>query len=467
MPRIPGVLSFTALILSALSCAVLPVHAQIAGVEPEPAASAARNIGISEVPDIDSYPELSLQTVILFALNNNPDLDMAAAREEQFGHSVDEARANLYPQANLNYEIGREFNDPSSGDDVENGQAAVVGPERFSMTVRQLIYDGKTSTEAVNQRKQVLQSTRIETQILREDIISQVIETYLNIYRLQQVLGANQEFIARMENIHEKIRASFEAGAASRSKFSYANGRLAFAKTDMQNAQAEYNDAISTLEFLTGKLPLFKAAPPEDLDPSVLDLDFYLEMAAKQNQDMILNESNIEAATHQLESEKGRYKPSVYLNFGISQNDNDGGEIGMERDVTSTVQVSYNLFDGFRRRATNKRIQAQISELEFKRRQIIKTLSRDIKQSYNQLTAVQESLRVTDEEIASNVDVRRLNYEKFELGDIDIIELIEGEERLVAARRRLYAYQSEMYMNTYLLMRQVGALHQGNFCDNC
>ena len=436
--------------VSAMLCALIPVSV----------------VQAQGMPDYEP-PELSLSTIILFALDSNPDVGIAEAKAGQLRYSVEEARAGLYPQASLSVGMGQDFNDPASGDEIETGQSDVTGTASYNFTVKQLLFDGFRVAESVKQRERAYEAEQIKADVARQKVVTQAIDMYLAVYRNQRSYRQMVDFVRRLEDIYSKIEISYDAGATSKAKLNYAKSRLAFAKSDMQNTRAQLKDSLSSLEFLTGKLPTFAAISPDELDPSVLDMDFYLDMASKHNFDVMVSNKNIDSAEHQLKSQRAKYMPVVNFNVGFRQIVDEGGEVGMERDITSGVELSYDLFDGGKRKSAEERMKIQLNELALKKQKLLKELQKEIKLSYNQILSIQKNMILTDEEIESSREVRRLNYEKFELGEIDIIELIEGEERLNAALKKRNSQEANLYLNTFKLLKQVGALSGDNFCEAC
>src|SRR5690606_131485 len=136
------------------------------------------------------------------------------------------------------------------------------------------------------------------------------------------------------------------------------------------------------------------------------------------------------------------------------------GPIGRDQDVRAFFDLSWTLFDGWARDAKVGKIRSQINELDIKDQKIIKELKRDIKQFYNQILATRQSIDVTLDEIASNESLQELNMENFELGNIDVIELIEGEERLNASKLKLNGQVADLYLNTYRLLLTIGYLEK-------
>ena len=66
--------------------------------------------------------KLSMTSIIMFALDNNPDIEMSKSKADQAGFAVDEAKASFYPQVELDGEWGREYNDPSGGSEEKKGK---------------------------------------------------------------------------------------------------------------------------------------------------------------------------------------------------------------------------------------------------------------------------------------------------------------------------------------------------------
>ena len=135
--------------------------------------------------------------------------------------------------------------------------------------------------------------------------------------------------------------------------------------------------------------------------------------------------------------------------------------------MKALFEVSYEIFDGFSRKAANERVKSQVKEIDIQKQKIIKELKRQIKLYYNQLDSIRAAIDSTQDEIISNEALQELNRENFKLGTINLIELIEGEERLNSARIREHRLTYELYLTTYQLLLEVGSLEEQYFCNSC
>lgn len=409
--------------------------------------------------------DLSLSSAILFALNNNPDVGIAKQREVQTFYSIEEVRSALYPQVNMGAAIGMQYNDPSSGTSPLTSDTRTNS--EVSLLMRQIVFDGFGTLEAVKERETRYRSSQYATKLERQEVMVQVVENYLSVLAAQKNLRLQENFIAELEELVGQIRLQFEAGAASKAKLDYANSRLAFAKTNLTNARSSLNDTISNLEALTGKLPNFQALEPSFLYAQKASLDDYITYLFQNNLDFKINRTDKKALEHAYYVEAAERMPSVTFQVEAAQKHDDGGISGMTREAAAFFQMNYTIFDGYAVEASQNKIMAQMKELDYNGIKLARELRRDVKLLYNQLTATEENSLINAEEIQANEDLQNLNRENFESGSIDVIELIEGEERLVASKIRKHTLVSDLYQNTYELLLLIGSLDKNYFCKSC
>lgn len=419
---------------------------------------------VSAVADAEPRMPLSLSSAILYALSDNPDVKMAMAREEQAAATTGKARSQFFPLIDLMAQAGPEMNNPSAG--TFDGNHTNVSKE-LSVTARQMVWDWNKTRSNLRQQKQLESSAKLDTQVNIEEAMNSTIDTYLAILQFQQNLKEQTAFVNRVRELVGTITQMFEAGATSKAMMDYANSRLAAAENDNNTIRANLNDAVSNLEFLTGPLPAFAAENPDDLDPARLDLNAYVAVAEKQNAGVQLSQSDLQALAYKLEVSKKTLYPTLNLVANYGNRLDDGGDTGRDAEAQAFLQLNFRLYDGGERKNDIKLTKAQIKEAEISQERIMKDLRRLVKQSYNQITASVEARKQTMKEIASSEALQKLNRQNFEQGSINVIELIEGEERLNQARLRLNTQTSDLYLNTYRLLITSGFLEQNFFCGAC
>gem|GEM_PF-896110 len=417
---------------------------------------ADRADGTYESADTSQPDPLLLERVLELALTNNPEVAMALAREEQARWGVREAGAYRSPTVDMVVELGPERNRPATNtsdiDDITPGR-------NLNLRISKLLYDGGVSVAEEDRRRQIRRSTEIETRLVIEEIVLKAVKSYMEILQNQQAARVAEEFVAEMQRMVNQISQMHESGAASKIELDFARSRLASARAQTGNSAAQLNDALSNLEFLTGDLPEFIAIAPIDVSTVMIDtLLNYVDTARNNNAAVLLNASNKTALSLKIRGQQAQYSPILSLNFKSESLADEGGNQDPRNTTEVKLKAEYFLIDGGVRKARIQRSKAQLMELEWDHERLVKDIDRRIKQSYNQITTNRLTLAATEDEIKANQELRRLNRQNLEIGDISILELIEVEERLFNSQATWYRISSEMLRNYYELLIGVGDL---------
>jgi len=417
---------------------------------------ADRADGTYESADTSQPDPLLLEQVLELALTNNPEVAMALAREEQARWGVREAGAYRSPTVDMVVELGPERNRPATNtsdiDDITPGR-------NLNLRISKLLYDGGVSVAEEDRRRQIRRSTEIETRLVIEEIVLKAVKSYMEILQNQQAARVAEEFVAEMQRMVNRISQMHESGAASKIELDFARSRLASARAQTGNSAAQLNDALSNLEFLTGDLPEFIAIAPIDVSTVMIDtLLNYVDTARNNNAAVLLNASNKTALSLKIRGQQAQYSPILSLNFKSESLADEGGNQDPRNTTEVKLKAEYFLIDGGVRKARIQRSKAQLMELEWDHERLVKDIDRRIKQSYNQITTNRLTLAATEDEIKANQELRRLNRQNLEIGDISILELIEVEERLFNSQATWYRISSEMLRNYYELLIGVGDL---------
>lgn len=414
-----------------------------------------------QASDIENDPvSMSLSTIILFALDNNPDLLIANERINQMRDYTNEASSEYLPRIDVQVKGGRQYLSPTSGNSSTN-----YGDTTLRLS--QKVYDGNATTSEVHRREKITDSAAYKANLQKTGVIIDTIKFYLTALRYQNEVNILRNFSNEINMIALNINELYNAGAISKVMNDYTVSRQAATALEVSRAQSSLNDAVSNLEYLTGVLPDFIAENPDHLMPEKYDFSLYFERAEQGNDAVKINQADLDALKHKLNKEKAAYMPDVDFNISAKRTYNDGGDVGSANDVSAAFTMRYDIFDGFLRNHKTHRVGSEIKELEFKNRKIIKELRKDLELAYHQILSSQISLDSVYSEIKNNINVKVLNSENFKLGNLNAIELIEGEERLKDAYLKQQKLRYTMNLNKYTLLINSTILDHDYFCASC
>jgi len=417
--------------------------------------------GVDQDEDIPSKktnaPIFSIQDAIVLAIQNNPDIDMALERSKRAGFSVQEAKAKYYPTLEFKTQSGWRYLNPYPGN--ENGEGDHSTEASATLLLKQLVFDGFASISEVKRNEQIENTTKIENEIIIEEITSETITHYFKILQFQETTREATLFEEAMELIMEKITVMQEVGAASMIELDFSKARLASAKSASINAKSSLKDAISNLEFLVGPLNKFRTILPYDLEMLKLkSLEHYLKSSQNNNSQVRLNKSIQKSTRFKIKSAKGKFYPTVNFVIEGKHGYNEFGGQGSKSDSSVLLQANYLIYDAGKRQAGLSKANSKHREQEILSRQFQRELIKGIKLDYNQVSSIKQTLVTIDEEISANTKLQSLNRKNLELGDIKIIELIEVEERLYNSKANKHLKLSDFYVNYYNLMTKSGLI---------
>jgi adhesin transport system outer membrane protein len=415
-------------------------------------------------------PPLSLESAILFAMHQNPAIKSEVEKIKQAHFAVDEARAAYYPQVSLNMKGGHEYDDPAglpSGASVSTKVTAQVNSMQESVLISQILYNGFATDEDVARRKALENSSTYGSLVTIEGILNNAVGYYVDVWHYQREVTESQHFVDSLQKVGSKVSLMNEAGAESKAKKEYVDSRVAAAKTDLNKVKALLADALSNLEALTGSLPEFSAQRPMQMDPTVRPLTAYYDLARTDNNHLLLNASDHAAVEHQINQQESTYMPTVSFQVDGRHGYDVGGHVGNTWDASQMVVLDYKIFDGYQRDASIGKLKAQAAENEFRQQQLERDTDKDIRKAYNDILSTKQDLASNMQEILSSENLQDLYQKQFELGEGDIITMIEGSERLHTARLNSFKLEAAMVVDSFSLLQKVGALRKEKFCASC
>ena len=409
--------------------------------------------------------EISLEQAVAIALKRSPEIQIAGEQKEQTVFAVNEAKAAYYPQVDVFAEAGREYNNPAStqGGTTATGGSNINNSAEATLSINQFIFDGFETQEEIARRDQLTTSAVFQQTRVEEQIILDTIKAYTALLQHQRATQDSEAFLSAMEEIERKMILMVEAGAESEAKMKFALARLASARQKRIGVQSNLADARTDLEQLIGEHPGFEAMHPSSSFIILEGLRDYFTQAQAGNKELLVHMSDKKALEHQLEGLYGQEYPRLNALVELNQTHDVGGEIGKDKNASAMLQLNYRLFDGFAADASRKRIMSQMREIDLRIEQSTRDINQGIKLLYNQLQSLKNEWLILEQEIDANDAVRLLNQEQFALGDADILELVESEERYFNSRIKKHQVEFDFTQTIHQLKRQTGQLKKEQF----
>jgi outer membrane protein TolC len=299
--------------------------------------------------------DISLQSAIQMAIENNYALQMAKEDVHIAMHNYNDIRGQLFPQFNLvgSYRVTTNSLPPSAippsfslydglDDNPTSNEQLIAGtfdhlmssmvPDKRQedasvvgqINMQQLLFSGGKLINGIKvlDRIKTLQSKRYELQL--QNTIITVIDAYYDLYLAQQVLNIQLEALENANRHFARVENLFSQGLVSEYDKLRAELEVARLSPEVLNFENMKNLAEENFNRLTGNYGEVSLSP-ELIEKSEAFADFQVSLAdaiEKAHQDRIeLYLTNLMADIYQvqLNAERGNFLPNVVLTADITR----------------------------------------------------------------------------------------------------------------------------------------------------
>ena len=339
-------------------------------------------------------------------LKNNLDILAAEAELEKAGNELDEANSAWWPSldasASYHYLSKKnkiflnlsELNPSLPPDSIREMTMGANDRAEFGLDIAYPFFTGFSRYYAVAGRKEAVASKGAAL-----DAVKNRASLALGLLYFQWELSHKQTVLRRtlveqLETYTKQVAAQREAGTVLQSKLLDARARLQLAKVDLA-AAADQTDSLRR-ELMSFILSKEQSSAPDTAGSTMLDT-LPIPKAARTERPEILALDHASAQIEKMrQALRYRHFPSLFgtaglrygrpgLNMGADIDDYMGwGLVG--------VQLTWNLFNGFRTRADDALLQRQIDLINIERTRQIETIQRTFECAKRQVTSTADRL---------------------------------------------------------------------------
>ena len=408
---------------------------------------------------------LSLEDAIAITLEQNFGIQIANMEQQAASMEVYKSNVGMGPIIDLNASFqstGNNVNQNFTDGRVINRWGRVLNPN-INASLNMTLYDGGRMQAAYERLGLLSQFTALESRLVIQDVVSQVMETYYDILRNKERVDFLNIIIDYYEERRNITEERWNVGRGSKIDFLQSQtdlnaqlSQLAIAENDLQNDKVRLNGLLN-------REPQFDFTPIEiENVRSDYNLEELESLAEDQNKDVLLLQKALQIGEKTEEELRAIQKPEVFLNAGLgfNYNNTNAGFLLSNRSIFGSVGVSarYNLYDGGNR---NKQIAiAKVNNeiIKTQQKSLLTQIINDLTQAYNQYVADQSLVTFEEENKSIAEENLSISLEKFRLGASSILELNEAQRAYVTALNRLVNQQYNVRISELELLRLCGLL---------
>lgn len=399
----------------------------------------------------------SLRIAIVQALKQNPDIQIALARQDDARYGVHEAWSGYLPHVDMSLAYGREFNDPYNRSGTTSNRTTLDRKEA-TVTVNQTVWDFGTTINDIKRARAAYRSAQWATRERIEAISYDISTAYLNVLERQKLVDLTREEIAANEKILNMVTIQEDLGLTTPADVNRAKARLENVQAELLDRQSALQQARESYRRLTNHLP----AKTVDVAPTAGALPVTAQQAVTMIDDhnprMAQAVQDRRSLERQRASQTGTFFPKIGLTAQGNWKDNVQGPTNFNNDARAMVTVTYSFFNGGRDIAIRNRLSARLREADYEVDRRRREVEQDIRIDFNALEAAREKISTIESEITAADRVAELYRQQFREGRRSVFDLLDSQQILFDAKARQVTNGTAQLLAEFRVLQQLGGL---------
>lgn len=377
-----------------------------------------------------------LAGVIQQALEAHPQVQAGVNSRLAADYQLKAAKGGYLPSIDLRGGYGREGTDSrstrASGDHWQT-----LSRGESSLSLSQMVFDGFATSSEVGRQSAIVNSRAYGLLATSELIGLDAVQVYLEVLRRQELVRLAEENYRSHQRIYDQISLRAERGVGSTADRDQADARLAQAHNNLITEQTNLADARVNYYSVVGSEPadLYQPSSASIVLPS--SLEEARQRMLENNPQLRSAESDIMATERQYDAAKSSFYPRFDVELSRSANNDIDGTPGHENEWQAMLRMRYNLFSGGSNKAELRARSYQVNEALDIRNNALRVLNEELGMAWNAVLNARAQLPVAEQYAAYSQRVREAYQQQFGLGERTLLDLLDSENELFSARRRL------------------------------
>ncbi|GLK88161.1 channel protein TolC [Pseudomonas turukhanskensis] len=392
------------------------------------------------------------------AVTEHPEVHAAVNRRLAADAGLRAAQGGYLPKVDVLAGYGREGTDnPSSRAEAGSNDWNTLNRGESNVRLSQMLFDGFATSSEVGRNKATVNSRAYALLNTSERTALTVAQVYLEMLTRQELVRLAQDNLDSHERIHDQIRLRTDRGVGRMADLNQAEARLAQARNNLITEQTNLVDAQTNFYSAVGADAVDLQAPTTGVQLP--------ETLAQARQQMIENspvlrsaEADIAAAEQQYNAAKSTYYPRFDAELGRSANNDIDGQDGHYNEWEAMVRMRYNLYSGGSDKATLEARSYEAGEALDIRNNALRQLNEELGLAWNALNNARTQLPIAQKYVDETSEVRSAYQKQFALGERTLLDLLDSENELFSAQRRLAEIKLAEQYTQYRLQATLGTL---------
>lgn len=409
-------------------------------------------VSLLMVSSVFAQKQLTLEDAVSIALQRNSSLIKSQNNLSASEAELRSAYGDLLPNLGASGSFDWSRIDDDGGTQVDFLGNVIQTPasssesRRFSVGLGGgiTLFNGMANWANISQKSNNLEAAEFDLTKLKQDIVYQTTEYFYDVINNEEILKVREENVKYNQKLLETIEEKNRLGSVPIVDVYSQQVQLGNAELQLIQAENIYENSKSTLlnylaldvldEYtFVNKIALDEQINTDSYMTQFGDIELLVNEALSNRFDYKSQKLAAESASDGVTIARGGIFPQLTGNYNYGSSATTTSDLFNRRSLSAGLTLSIPIFSNFN---VDTRIQsAQIFELNTL--EDLSALERqikiEIKQGYLDLLATKKNLDVTNKNVISARENRRINTERYNLGAGNIVELLQADRDYVSA----------------------------------
>ena len=419
---------------------------------------------------VPAYGE-DLAQVYLLSKESDPKYRAGRFEFEAISYSEPQALAALLPNVSLEAsQIDTRQRILNSANTVFATGMSRYPTRNMTLTLSQPIFKIQ-AWRGYEQAKTKVKQAAANFAALEQDLMLRTATAYMSVLAARDGLGfaeAERDAIKRQLDL---VQQRFSSGLVARVGLHEAKARYELKEADVVAARNELDDRLQALREMTGKLvvslkPLREEFPLDQPDPP--DMNKWIETGLQQNLMLLARRHAVDVAQQEVGRQRGGHVPVIDLVATQNGKVTGGSLFGGGSNVDTTdvmVRLTVPIYSGGATSAlTEEAVHRYYAALEDQERDV-RQIERQTRAAFQGVTGGTVRIKALAQGVTSSLSARELKLEGYKSGLETIIQVLDAERDLYAAKRDSAKARYDYLLSRLRLKQAVGTLSENDLLE--
>ena len=400
----------------------------------------------------------SLSEAMQGALAVHPEVQAAVNSRLSADYQLKAAKGGYLPKVDLLGGIGREGTDNPSTRAGSNNHWETLTRGESSLRLQQMVFDGFATSSEVGRQQATVNSRAYSLLGTAERTALDVAQVYLDVLKREELVRLAEDNLQSHGRIYDQISLRSERGVGRMADLDQAEARLAQAKNNLITEQTNLADARINYLSVVGSEPVELSLPTGLVGQLPESLDAAKRQMLENSPVLRSAESDVAATEKQYDAAKSTFYPRFDAELSRSANNDVDGQNGHDNEWQAMLRMRYNLFAGGSNKADLESKSYQVNEALDIRNNALRVLGEEVGLAWNALHNAREQQPIAAQYVDYSSRVRSSYQKQFTLGERTLLDLLDSENELFTAQRRLADVTYTELFTQYRIKATMGEL---------